>query len=100
MIWVNGEKFEFSQDVMVGAEGLMAAWMELMQLLDVCRLPSSSSPWSPSAFAGVKKADLVTKLVAFDTAWSEFEQNYIGQLILIEEKARRFVVEAVDEEKK
>merc|ERR1719428_2458226 len=75
VIWVNGEKFEFSADVMERAEALIRSWTETSRLLE---------RWRAQRRPG--KSELKAALRLFDGAWACFEHKYIAELIQIEEK--------------
>jgi len=88
VIYVNGEKFEFSAVVMHSAEALIHNWMEASRMLESWRSGRKSS-----------KSELKETLRLLDQAWANFEHRYIEALILIEEKARRLVVDSIQVEK-
>ncbi|CAK9067126.1 unnamed protein product, partial [Durusdinium trenchii] len=86
VIWVNGDKFEFSQ------EDLQRAWSELCHLLD--RWKSGDAGDKP------QRTEMRTSLVTLDVAWAAFEKKYISELIAIEDQARKLIVQAVESEKR
>eukprot|EP00438_Fugacium_kawagutii_P025528 Skav228455 [mRNA] locus=scaffold1058:204169:216090:- [translate_table: standard] len=92
VIWVNGDKFEFSQEAMQCAEDLQRAWSELCGLLE--RWKGGDPGDRP------QRTEMRTSLVTLDVAWASFEKKYIGELIAIEDKARKLIVQAVDSEKR
>ncbi|CAE7420037.1 unnamed protein product [Symbiodinium sp. CCMP2456] len=93
VIWVNGDKFEFSAEAMRRAEALQRCWADLATLLE---------RWNTEQVRASRPArsDFRDALVALDMAWASFEHKYIMELIEIEEKARRLVVQAIEREKK
>jgi len=96
--WVNGERFDLSQDALRAAEGLQCAWSTLDGSLSLWRAvwrESGSSQVTSSA-----RTELRTALFAFDSAWTLFEHRYIVELIAIEAEARGLVLKAVEEEEK
>jgi hypothetical protein len=95
VIWVNGDKFEFSAEAMRRAEALQRAWSELAVLLERW---SQASEQRRSTTRPVRN-ELRSTLVALDCAWASFEHKYIAELIDIEEKARRMIVQAIDHER-
>jgi len=95
-IWVNGDKFEFSAEAMRRAKALQRAWLELIALLERW---GHASRQARSA-ARPARSELRNTLVALDFAWASFEHRYIAELIAIEEKARRLVVQAVAHEER
>merc|ERR1712216_904113 len=86
MIWVNGEKFEFSSEALRRAQGLQEAWSSLLQLL-------GTSSWRPS-LGEVKRV-----FASLDRSWASFEEQHIQELIRIEEKARQLLVQAMQHER-
>lgn len=94
VIWVNGDKFEFSAEAMRRAEALQRAWADLCLLLDRWSLPDQNR-----SVARPGRLEFRNSLVALDTAWASFEHKYIVELIEIEEKARRLIVQAIEHER-
>lgn len=92
VIWVNGDKFEFSQEAMQCAEDLQRAWSELCALLE--RWKAGDPGDKP------QRTEMRTSLVTLDVAWAAFEKKYISELIAIEDQARKLIVQAVDCEKR
>jgi len=95
-IWVNGDKFEFSAEATSHAQRLQQAWTALGMQLE---------RWNHAAEASAPEVRplrhaLVTSLTALDQAWADFEHQYITELIDIEAKARRLIVQAVEQERK
>jgi len=89
-IWVNGDKFELSPEAICHAEALQKSWMDLTSLLEGCAAEGKHPA----------RADLVFILRAMDDAWAHFEHRYIAELIDIEEKARKLMIQAVESERK
>lgn len=96
-IWVNGDTFEFSPDVIRLARGLQSSWAELGSLLE--RWEQSSDQSSKRKFRP-PRSEINMSMVTLDRAWSSFEHRYIAELIGIEEKARKYLVAAVEYEGK
>mmetsp|Transcript_86791 Transcript_86791/g.218470 ORF Transcript_86791/g.218470 Transcript_86791/m.218470 type:complete len:535 (-) Transcript_86791:127-1731(-) len=95
VIWVNGDKFEFSAEAMRRAEALQRSWSELAALLE--RWSQASE--QPRLSTRPTRSELRNTLVALDCTWASFEHKYIAELIEIEEKARRLVVQAIEHER-
>jgi len=93
-IWVNGDKFELSAEVITHAEELQKAWAELGGALDRWHGPDPSGRGQPGV------PEVGAALHRLDTAWASFEHRYIGELISIEEQARHLIIQAVDNEAK
>jgi len=84
--WVNGDHYKLCEKVLHAAGSLANVWRELGDMLaswlrqgNRCQIPF------------VK--ELLGKL---DHAWAHFEHSYICELIKIEEKARRIVLEVIE----
>lgn len=88
VIWVNGEKFEFSAVVMACAETLSRQWAETGKILERWRCNRKPT-----------KSEIKGALRGLDSAWASFEHRYIEELIAIEEKARALVVDSIQHEK-
>eukprot|EP00929_Paragymnodinium_shiwhaense_P053019 TRINITY_DN26550_c0_g1_i1.p1 TRINITY_DN26550_c0_g1~~TRINITY_DN26550_c0_g1_i1.p1 ORF type:complete len:538 (-),score=144.25 TRINITY_DN26550_c0_g1_i1:328-1941(-) len=95
VIWVNGDKFEFSQEAMRRAEALQRAWAELGGLLE--RWLQSTEQRRPASRP--VRNELRNTLVSLDYGWASFEHKYIAELIDIEEKARKLIVQAIEHER-
>jgi len=96
-IWVNGDTFEFSPEVIRLARGLQSSWAEVGSILerwDQSMDQSSRRKFRPS------RSEMHMSLVTLDRAWASFEHKYIAELIGIEEKARKYLVAAVEHESK
>jgi len=88
VIWVNGDKFEFSAEAMRRAAELQLAWSDVGALL---------RQWDKAEDeARPVQTRLRTALVALDVSWANFEMKWISELISIEDKARGLVVKAVE----
>eukprot|EP00913_Durusdinium_trenchii_P012933 g12145.t1 len=67
VIWVNGDKFEFSAEAMRRAEALQRCWADLAVLLE--RWNSEARAHRPA------RSELRSALVALDSAWASFEHK-------------------------
>lgn len=76
-LWVNGEKYVFSDDVTEAGDKL---YKHFLDLREIC--PGNSR-------------DL---LAGFESAYSKYEAYYVHELMVIEKDARRFITEAVEAE--
>uniref|UniRef100_A0A7S1WU01 Uncharacterized protein n=1 Tax=Alexandrium catenella TaxID=2925 RepID=A0A7S1WU01_ALECA len=97
VIWVNGDKFEFSTEAMRRAESLQMAWWELGATLERW---NQASEKPATVTSRPLRSELRNVLVTLDFAWTSFEHKYIYELIAIEEKARRLLVQAIEQERK
>jgi hypothetical protein len=101
VIWVNGEKFEFTAEATQRAEELQVAWIDLGTMLERwnrnasrerCGATHDNSP-RPT------RQELTAVLKALDSAWASFEERYISELVQIEAKARSHIVQAIELER-
>lgn len=97
VIWVNGDKFEFSAETMRRAQVLQGAWFELGCLLERWR-QAAEQPRNVACPRPVRM-EMRDALSELDCAWANFEHKYIAELIDIEEKARRLIVQAIEHER-
>eukprot|EP00930_Biecheleria_cincta_P013482 TRINITY_DN11991_c0_g2_i1.p1 TRINITY_DN11991_c0_g2~~TRINITY_DN11991_c0_g2_i1.p1 ORF type:complete len:509 (+),score=100.78 TRINITY_DN11991_c0_g2_i1:81-1607(+) len=86
VIWVNGDKFEFSQEAMMRAATLKQCWRNVTITLE---------RWNHSETHILRRA-----LKALDTAWAAFEHKYIDELMDIEARPRMLMVTAIENEQK
>jgi hypothetical protein len=93
VIWVNGDKFEFSAEAMRRAEELQRTWWQLGLVLE--RWSEEGPHWHVRP----TRPEVRSTLVALDFAWASFEEKYISELIDIEDKARRLIVKAIDHDR-
>lgn len=93
-MYVNADKYEFSTEAVRKAERLQSVLHQLGGVLDrwhesrgpLCRTPRPGRP------------EVKAALALLDSSWATFEHRYISDLIEIEGKARRLVVEAIEQE--
>lgn len=77
-MWVNGEKYLFSDHIITKGTQMYTSFIEL-----TCSIPCVDS---------LEKVDeLIVCLKKFDAEWCAYEKAYIGELIVIEYDARRFI---------
>eukprot|EP00933_Yihiella_yeosuensis_P077470 TRINITY_DN8797_c0_g1_i2.p1 TRINITY_DN8797_c0_g1~~TRINITY_DN8797_c0_g1_i2.p1 ORF type:complete len:549 (-),score=100.61 TRINITY_DN8797_c0_g1_i2:189-1835(-) len=96
VIWVNGDKFEFSEEAMSHARELQVSWRELGDVLDRWYVGKQQR----NASALPSRSELKSVLHRLDATWASFEWKYISELIAIEDRARHLVVDAVESEKR
>jgi len=92
--WVNGERFDLSQDALHAAERLQCAWSAL------CAALAAWGAAGKQHVKGAARTELRAALSTFDVAWIAFEHRYVAELIDIEAAARGLVLRTVEEEKK
>ena len=92
-LYVNGEKYVFSGEVLQAGSNLFQKFIKIQYILKeiynrVCE----------EAFTGTVeeiKEEICQFLLEFDNLWVEFEQLYVHELMAIESDARRFIEEAI-----
>jgi len=91
-IWVNGRKFDFSDEVALRAAELQDCWSACLE--EIQRVGSLSVvPLTVEWVLGCLLRDL-------DVAWANFERTYIKELMEIEAQARKILVHSIAEEQK
>jgi hypothetical protein len=96
-LYVNGEKYMFSQDVLEAGQKLFHGFCEIQHVIK--NIYSLACEENPHASVEEIKADIRANLEAFDKYWVTFEQLYVFELMLIEADARRYITKAVEIEK-
>jgi hypothetical protein len=96
-LWVNGEKYVFSNEVTEAGGRLFAAFYRIQHMLREIYnrvLEETMSGSLPQVIS-----DLSASLQEFDAHWVDYEQLYILELMLIEGDARRFITDAIEIER-
>jgi len=96
VIWVNGDKFELSAEAAGHAQRLQLAWNGLCMQLD--RWHRGTEANDPEVSARPPRQIIMRALIQLDQAWANFEHKYITELIDIESKAKRLIVQAIKQE--
>jgi len=83
-MWVNGEKYVFSEHVVTKGVTLFAKFQELTHVL--------------YSFENTKLCldSLKDILKTFDKLWCAYEQAYVNELIVIERDSRRYLLAIID----
>merc|ERR1719265_961993 len=89
-MFLNGEQYEFREEVTKSAEALMQAWTELLTTLGSWELENKQRD----------KSELKTSLRTFDESWAHFEREYILGLMHIEDQAKKLLRNAIQQEGK
>ena len=92
-IVVNEEKFYFSDDVLNNGNDLFVSFCALITLLiDSIKMIKDKK----ISFDINKILDNIKScLIEFDLKWVHYEESYINELIIIEEKARKLITEGI-----
>lgn len=95
-LWVNGEKYVFSQDVLEAGRKLFQQFKIIQQIIRNIyeRIMEEVNITVQDVHDEMSK-----NLQEFDHTWVAYEQIYVLELMLIEADARRFITEAIDTEK-
>ena len=83
-MWVNGEKYVFSEHV------IQKGTTTFLKFQDITNLVLSMENTKQSLDT------LTDNLRLFDKMWCVYEQAYIGELIVIESDARRYLLALID----
>ena len=99
-LWVNGEKYVFSDHVVESGNQLSLSFSKLREF--------ASSFYQGhfefvSEATGINDAELAADfcslkehLTHFDYMWADYERKYVGELMVIESDARRYVIESIN----
>ena len=80
----------FSDDVVAAGDSLYR------NLLSVREFTAKTEEFSEE----LRQSELTDLLNKFETAWVTYEQYYVYELMVIESDARRFIIEAIELERK
>ncbi|OEH73953.1 phospho-2-dehydro-3-deoxyheptonate protein [Cyclospora cayetanensis] len=87
-IYVNGERYDFHATVLERGASFREAWGRTLDVLNTMQhVDLFESPFW--------RSELVPVLVELDSKWASFEEEYILELIQIERKARRYVMDVI-----
>lgn len=92
-LYVNGEKYVFSGEVLQAGSSLFQKFVKIQY-----SLKEIYNRVYEDAFSGTvdeAKLEISETLQDFDNLWVEFEQLYVHELMAIESDARRFIEEAI-----
>lgn len=102
-LWVNGEKYVFSEDVINAGETLYRQFLEVRnvvnQIMETTAAKEGGLSQVGTRIVALEK-QLAKSLAEFDVAWVTYEQYYVYELMVIETDSRRFIIDAIviDEE--
>ena len=96
-LYVNGEKYVFSKQVIETGKKLFKNFCQL--LFDTKE--SYQRICEEQSYQAICELieEIKSMLEEFDTNWVEYEKLYVIELMLIEQDARRYIQEAIDIEK-
>ena len=96
-LWVNGEKYVFSQEVLEAGTKLFQGFLKLQNVFR--NIYNIICEENVDITIQEITEQLQKNLEEFDSCWVGFEQLYVLELMLIEADARRFITDAIDTEK-
>ena len=101
-LWVNGEKYVFSEHVVESGNKLFKHFKDTKECVTAFftehfetsgQLLIDNNPKLADDFAVLKQT-----LKMFDELWAEYEQKYVYELMVIESDARRFIIDSINAE--
>lgn len=97
-LWVNGEKYVFSEHVVESGTALYTHFTELRKFISAFYQRHFELS-EPNEIPDQDFADdfslLKDLLVRFDELWTTYEAKYVYELMVIEGDARRFIIESI-----
>ena len=96
-LWVNGEKYVFSDHVVESGTELYNHFMKLKDFINTFYSKNFQYGMSFERFefpAELTRFKLL--LQNFDELWTTYEKKYVYELMVIEQDARRFVSESIN----
>jgi hypothetical protein len=97
-LWVNGEKYIFSEDVLNAGKELKDSFYNLKTELEIFNHQFRNKIHTNDHFRETKR-ELNLFLERFDSIWATYEKNYILELMVIEADSRRYIEQAIKFEK-
>lgn len=99
-MWVNGEKYIFSEHVIQKGLELYSQFLLLVKTIQGIHLDCSDEfDYDAIEMANANTPGniktLRSQLLKFDLMWLAYEKDYIGELMVIEVDARRFITESI-----
>ena len=95
-LWVNGEKYVFSDHVVESGQSMAKEFTELRSFASTFYKKHFEFKTAPQQALGLDFAQLKEHLVNFDRLWAEYERKYVNELMVIEGDARRFIIESIN----
>lgn len=96
-LWVNGEKYVFSQDVLEAGRKLFQQFRMIQNIIR--NLYERIIEDTVNLTVQYIVEDMGKHLDEFDQTWVAYEQIYVLELMLIEADARRFITDAIETDK-
>lgn len=92
-LYVNGEKYDFSEEVIIRGVTLYKSFVELFKTFQRAFMKKHYT-LGDSEFELIS-LNLGTALEEFDQLWTRYEDKYVRELMIIESQSRRFISEGI-----
>ena len=96
-LWVNGEKYVFSQEVLDAGRKLFQQFRIIQSIIRNIYERIIEDTVNVTIQQIIE--EMAKHLEEFDQTWVAYEQIYVLELMLIEADARRFITDAIESEK-
>ncbi|CAG9321179.1 unnamed protein product [Blepharisma stoltei] len=96
-LYVNGEKYLFSSEVLDAGSKLFHSFCKIQHIFR--EIYNRICEETSTGVVGEIISDLTEALQDFDTNWVDFEHLYVHELMVIETDARRFITQAIELER-
>ena len=97
-LYVNGERYDFSDDVIQKGNILYQGFLELQKTLK--KVFMNNNYEGNTEFEKKDAEELESKMETFDVAWANYENLYVKELMVIEYEARKYITDAICIEKR
>lgn len=95
-LYVNGEKYVFSGEVLEAGSSLFQRFIKIQYILK--EIYNRVCEETFAVTVEQIKQEITDTLLDFDNLWVEFEQLYVHELMAIESDARRYIEQAISQE--
>ena len=95
-LYVNGEKYVFSSEVLHAGSNLFQKFIKIQFVIK--EIYSRACEETSAGSVREIREEISSVLLEFDNLWVEFEQLYVHELMAIESDARRYIEEAIQHE--
>ena len=95
-LYVNGEKYVFSAEVLHAGSNLFQKFIKIQFVIK--EIYSRACEETSAGSVREIREEISSVLLEFDNLWVEFEQLYVHELMAIESDARRYIEEAIQHE--
>ena len=95
-LYVNGEKYVFSSEVLHAGSNLFQKFIKIQFVIK--EIYSRACEETSAGSVREIREEISSVLLEFDNLWVEFEQLYVHELMAIESDARRYIEEVIQHE--